>query len=145
MSIISGTSSSPGVSPSPKNATEALQTLNFLHMLAQLRFFLGACSTYRRFVKDFSKMARPLTDMVQKDVFPDFTNPTTFRCKACGIFKQRSASQPAPAAPKPGQPYTLNCDAAACQLDWALLQEQPDGRLRPGGYWSCSLNDTKEN
>ena len=37
--------------------------------LTQLRGFLGLCSYYRRFVKNFSKLASPLTDLTKKGNF----------------------------------------------------------------------------
>lgn len=58
-----------------QKATKASQTFDFRYMLAQLRFFVGACNVYRGFVKDFSETSRPLTDMTRKDASPDFTNP----------------------------------------------------------------------
>ena len=33
-----------------------------------IRSFLGHASFYRRFTKDFSKISRPLTNLLQKDV-----------------------------------------------------------------------------
>ena len=33
-----------------------------------IRSFLGHASFYRRFIKDFSKIARPLTNLLAKDV-----------------------------------------------------------------------------
>jgi hypothetical protein len=37
-----------------------------------LRSFLGHARYYRRFVKDFSKITKPLTQLLQKDVAVDF-------------------------------------------------------------------------
>ena len=37
--------------------------------LTQLRGFLGLCSYYRQFVKNFSKLASPLTDLPKKGNF----------------------------------------------------------------------------
>ena len=42
--------------PSPKNITE-------------LRGFIGICTYYRNFVKGFSKLTSPLTDLTKKDDF----------------------------------------------------------------------------
>ena len=33
-----------------------------------IRSFLGHAGFYRRFIKDFSKISRPLTDLLQKDL-----------------------------------------------------------------------------
>jgi hypothetical protein len=37
-----------------------------------LRSFLGHVGFYRRFIKDFSKITKPLTRLLQKDVAFDF-------------------------------------------------------------------------
>ena len=37
--------------------------------LTQLRGFLGLCSYYRQFVKNFSKLASPLIDLTKKGIF----------------------------------------------------------------------------
>ena len=42
--------------PSPKNITE-------------LRGFIRICTYYRKFVKGFSKLTSPLTDLTKKDAF----------------------------------------------------------------------------
>ena len=46
-----------------------------------IRSFLGHAGFYRRFIKDFSQIARPLTSLLAKDVPFDFTDEclTTFR------------------------------------------------------------------
>ena len=37
-----------------------------------IRSFLGLAGFYRRFIKDFSHIARPLTNLLAKDVFYEF-------------------------------------------------------------------------
>ncbi len=36
----------------------------------KVRSFLGSCNVYRRFVKDFAKIASPLNDLPKKRVCP---------------------------------------------------------------------------
>ena len=42
--------------------------------IKNIRSFLGHAGFYRRFIKDFSKIARPLTNLLTKDVPFDFDN-----------------------------------------------------------------------
>ena len=39
-----------------------------------IRGFLGHACFYRRFIKDFSQISRPLTNLLAKDVSFEFTN-----------------------------------------------------------------------
>ena len=67
---------SPGKLSVAEEAADAFKTFTFPRTLTQVRSFLGACNVYRRFVKGFAKIARPLTDITRKDADPDFDNPT---------------------------------------------------------------------
>jgi hypothetical protein len=40
--------------------------------IQSLRSFLGHAGFYRRFIKDFSNITKPLTHLLQKDVAFDF-------------------------------------------------------------------------
>lgn len=93
----------------------------------------------------FSKTVRPLTDKTRKDASPNFTDLTTFQREAFDILKQRITSPSVLALPKSGPPYPLHCDASTYSLGCALLQKQPDGTLRPVGYWFYSLNETERD
>ena len=55
--------------------------------IKDIRSFLGHARFYRRFIKDFSKIARPLTNLLAKDVLFDF-NDECF--KSWGKLKQRT-------------------------------------------------------
>ena len=110
-----------------------------------VRSFLGACNVYRRFVKDFSKIARPMTDMTRKDARPDYENPTEAQRTAFETLKSKLVSPPILCLPKLGKRYILDTDASAYQLGCVLLQEQDDNEFRPVGYWSYSLNPAERN
>lgn len=53
----------PGKLSVAKSGAAAFRDCTFPKTLTQPRSFLGACNVYRRFVKDFVKIARLLTDM----------------------------------------------------------------------------------
>ena len=47
---------------------EVIARLSMPKCVKDIRSFLGHAGFYRRFIKDFSKIARPLTNMLAKDV-----------------------------------------------------------------------------
>ena len=47
---------------------EIIAKLSMPKCVKDIRSFLGHVGFYRRFIKDFSKIARPLTNMLAKDV-----------------------------------------------------------------------------
>ena len=47
---------------------EVIVKLFKLKRIKDIRFFLGHASFYRKFIKDFSQIARPLTNLLAKDV-----------------------------------------------------------------------------
>jgi hypothetical protein len=55
-----------------KAKIEAVEKLPPLTDVKSLRSFLGHARFYRRLIKDFSKITKPLTHLLQKDVAFDF-------------------------------------------------------------------------
>ena len=47
---------------------EAIEKLPYPKDIKGIRSFLGHAGFYRRFIKDFSKISKPLTNLLQKDV-----------------------------------------------------------------------------
>ncbi|CDF38259.1 unnamed protein product [Chondrus crispus] len=127
-------------------AADAFKTFTFPRTLTQVRSFLGACNVYRRFVKGFAKIARPLTDMTRKDSDHDFDNPTELQLQAFENLKKCMIAPPILAMPRHGRPYMIDTDASAYQLGCTLLQEHEEPNdWRPVGYWSYSLSDSERN
>ena len=70
-------------------ATCAVREATFPESITQLRSFLGACNVYRRFVKDYSKIASPLSDMLRKNAGNDYHNPTEEQLRSFEELKAR--------------------------------------------------------
>ena len=51
-----------------KAKIEAIERMPYPRDIKGIRSFLGHAGFYRRFIKDFSKTSRPLTNLFQKDV-----------------------------------------------------------------------------
>ena len=108
--------------------TEAFKTMVFPKSLTQLRSFLGAANVYRRFIKHFSKIARPLSALLRKDSEPDWENPPEEALQAFEELKGKLVSPPVLVLPKRDCPYLIDTDASAYQLGATLLQRQDPDR-----------------
>lgn len=125
--------------------TEALKRATFPKTKTHMKSFLGACNVYRRFVKDFAKRARPLTELTKNDVGPDLPEPTAEQLAAFEDLKQALVTPPVLTIPHPTRRFVVDVDACADQLGCALLQEQEDGQLQPVGYYSRTLKPAEQN
>ena len=90
-----------------------------------IRLFLGHADFYRRFVKDFSKIAR-LTNLLSKDVPFDFT-PECF--KAFELLKKELTSAPIIHAPDWSEQFELMCAASDYAIG-AVLSQRFDKQTR---------------
>ena len=74
-----------------------------------IRSFLGHAGFYRRFIKDFSQIARPLTNLLAKDAPFEFTDECL---KSFHIIKQALISAPIIQPPDWMLPFEIMCDAS---------------------------------
>ena len=120
----------------------------FPRNITQLRSLLGTANVYRRFVKKYSDIARPLNSILRKAAETDWENPTDEQTKAFETLKARRISPPILVLPKAGRPYMIDTDFSAYQLGATLLQQQDEDKRNdwvPIGYWSKTLTDTGRN
>jgi hypothetical protein len=90
-----------------------------------LRRFLGHAGFYRRFIKDFSKITKPLTQLLQKDVAFDFDE------KCLAVFctlKSALVSAPIIQPPDWSQPFEIMCDASDYAVG-VVLGQRKEGRV----------------
>jgi hypothetical protein len=74
-----------------------------------LRSFLGHVGFYRKFIKDFLKITKPLTHLLQKDEAFDFDE----KCLAAfRTLKSALVSAPIIQLPDWSQPFEIICDAS---------------------------------
>ncbi|GJW96956.1 putative nucleotidyltransferase, ribonuclease H [Tanacetum coccineum] len=74
-----------------------------------VRSFLGHAGFYRRFIKDFSKIARPLTKLLEKDTPFEFDDECQ---KAFELLKEKLTCAPVIVSPNWNLPFELMCDAS---------------------------------
>jgi hypothetical protein len=114
--------------PAPKNVHE-------------LRSFLGLAGYYRRFVRDFSKIASPLTELLHKNQKYEWTARQE---QAYSALKQAVSSAPILIVPDPKLPYTVVTDASGYAIGAALCQDHGKG-LQPCAFLSRKMNDHERN
>ena len=106
-----------------------------------IRSFLGHAGFYRRFIKDFSKIARPMTRLLEKDA------PFVFgaECvKAFGLLKRLLVEAPILVAPDWGLPFEIMCGASDFAIG-AVLGQRKDKHFHPIYYASKTLHDAQEH
>ena len=106
-----------------------------------IRSFLGHAGFYRRFIKDFSKIARPLCRLLEKDTKFNFDDS----CKAAfEEIKIRLVQAPIMAAPDWDQEFEVMCDASDFAMG-AVLGQRKEKIFRAIYYASRTFNEAQEN
>ena len=86
-----------------------LMLLKRCPVIKGIRSFLGHAGFYRRFIKDFSKNSRPLTNLLQKDIPFVFDDDCV---EAFEILKKALISAPIVQPPDWNLPFEIMCDAS---------------------------------
>ena len=110
--------------------------------VTSIRRFLGMSQYYRRFIPNFSQIAKPLTNLTKKDV------PYEWGPEQQAAFQKlidRLTSQPVVAIYNPKVPCTIHTDASAVGIGATLSQRGSDGLDHPIEYFSRQLNDAQRN
>jgi len=74
-----------------------------------IRCFLGHASFYRRVIKDFNKIVRPLTNLLAKDMSCTFDDECI---NSWEKLKKELISAPIISAPDWSKPFEIMCDAS---------------------------------
>jgi hypothetical protein len=86
----------------------------------EVRSFLCLAGYYRRFIENFSKIAKPLTSLLEKGVHFSWTDE---RQKAFEELKKRLTTAPVLTLPDQSKRFTVYCDASRDGLGCVLMQE----------------------
>jgi hypothetical protein len=105
------------------------------------RSFLGHVGFYRTFIKDFSKITKSFTHLLQKDVAFDFDE----KCLAAfRTLKSALVSAPIIQPPDWSQFFEIMCDASDYAVG-AVLGQIKEGRVHTVYYASKTLNEAQLN
>jgi hypothetical protein len=109
--------------------------------IKSLRSFLGHAGFYRKFIEDFSKITKSLTNLLQKDV------PFDFNENCLTVFwtmKRALITAPIIQPPDWRQPCEIMCDASD-YADGAVLGQRKEGKVHDIYYGSKTLNGAELN
>ncbi|KAK6171893.1 hypothetical protein SNE40_018316 [Patella caerulea] len=109
--------------------------------VTEVRSFLGLCSYYRRFIKHFSDIAKPLNKLTEKGQKFNWTD----ECESSfQTLKLRLTESPVLAYPDPTKSFILDTDASGYGIG-AVVSRVHDGVERMVAYGSRSLSKTERN
>ncbi|KAI3669590.1 hypothetical protein L6452_40855 [Arctium lappa] len=124
-----------------KAKLEAIEKLPEPTTVKGIRSFLGHARFYRRFIKDFSKISKPLCILLQHDHKFEFTE----ECRnAFQILKKALVTAVVVVAPDWEKPFEIMCDAS----DWAVgvvLGQRKENVFHSIYYASKTLNEAQIN
>ncbi|GKE70164.1 reverse transcriptase domain-containing protein [Tanacetum coccineum] len=106
-----------------------------------IRSFLGHAELNRRFIKDFSKIAYPMTQLLMKDAKFDFLNECI---KSFDILWDKLITAPVIIAPNWDIDFELMCDASDYAVG-AVLGQRIEKKFRPIYYTSKTMNNAQEH
>lgn len=108
----------------------------------QVRSFLGFGNFYRRFIRHFSELAKPLNDLLKKDHDFDWTP----NCQiAFETLKERFTKEPVLMMPDQTKPFQIECDASKYASGAVLTQLDSNGDRHPCAFISKTFSPTERN
>jgi hypothetical protein len=111
------------------------------YTVKEIRSFLGHAGFYRRFIKDFSMIARSLCRLLAKETPFEFDEECL---KAFGALKEILMFTPAIRPPNWGEPFEIMCDVSNYAVG-AVLGQRIDKLPHVIYYVSRTLNDAQLN
>ncbi|CUA68987.1 Transposon Tf2-12 polyprotein [Rhizoctonia solani] len=130
-----------GVRANPDKITKAVDWAT-PRSVKGVQEFLGFINFYRRFIKDFNKLAVPLYRLINKNV------PWTWGTaeeESFNALKKALMDSPILIQPDPSKEFFLECDASDFATGAILNQKGSDDKLHPVAYLSKTLAPAERN
>jgi hypothetical protein len=106
-----------------------------------IQSFFGHCGFYRRFIKDFSHIAKPLTNLLAKDFSFEFDDACL---KSFNILKEALISAPIIQPSDWSIPFEIMCDASDYAVE-AVLGQAKNKKHHAIAYASKTLTGAQLN
>ena len=129
-----------GVKPNPEKIN-VIQNWPIPKSEKELKGFLGVMGYYRKFIKDFARIAKPLTNCLRKGEAIEHTKTFIDAFQKC---KSILTSSQILIYPDFEKPFILTTDASNFAIG-AVLSQGPVGQDRPIAFASRTLSKTEEN
>ena len=107
----------------------------------ELKSYLGLSGFFRKFVKNYSTIAGPLTELLKDNSKWTWGDEQT---KAFNALKTQLTNAPVLAYPDYSKPFEIYCDASAIGVG-ATLCQNIDGKLHPIAFASKKLTSDQQN
>ena len=120
---------------------EAIEKLPPPSSVKGIRSFLGHAGFYRRFIKDFSQIAKPLSNLLVQGIPFEFDSQCLH---AFSVLKDKLVSAPIVVAPDWSFPFELMCKASDFAIG-AVLGQKREKIFQVIYYASRTLNDAQLN
>ena len=115
-----------------KAKVDAIEKMQCPKYIKGIRSFLGHAGFYKRFIKDFSKISRPLTSLLQKDIPFVFDDGCL---EAFKTLKKALISAPIVQPPNWNLPFEIMCQASDYAIG-VVLRQRVDKKLNVIHYAS---------
>jgi hypothetical protein len=113
------TISQAGVSVDPEKVQEVMDWKPPT-TVRQIQSFLGLAGYYRRFIRDFSRIAKPMTELLKKGLKYEWSQ----KCEeAFYTLRQHLTTAPVLAQPNNTKSFEVYCDASGTGLGCVLMQD----------------------
>ena len=133
--------SADGMKPSTlnlKGIAEMAPLANYM----EVRCFLGMTGFFRRFIKNYARIAKPLNDILEGEASKMKSEAVTLPSEAMEAFeclKMCCMAPPVLAFADFKKEFQLETDASSEGLGAMLSQKQSDGKWHPVAFRSCEL------
>nr|GEV55044.1 DNA-directed DNA polymerase [Tanacetum cinerariifolium] len=124
-----------------KAKVDVINKLTHPTTIKGIRSFLGHAGFYRRFIKDFSKLARPMTHLLEKETPFLFSKECV---EAFQTLKRKLTKASILIAPDWDVPFELMYDASDFAIG-AVLGQHQEKHFRPIHYANKTITEAKSN